>query len=82
MTATLAERPQRWSWSPDRRRAYSRFMTEVWAQRERKPIAVDPEKGLGYLDRGSARTFEESLARARDPRRRVRQETNWSKCRP
>jgi hypothetical protein len=57
-------------------------MTEVWAQRERKPIAADPERGLGYLDRGSARTFEESLARARDPRRRVRQETNWSKCRP
>ena len=83
MTATLAERPQRrgWSWPQDRRLAYSARMTEIWAQRPRKSPPGHPDKGLGYLDRGSTRTFEESVARARDPRRRVRQET-WGRYRP
>lgn len=81
MTLEIAERPRRrrWSWSPDKRLAYGRRRSEAWEQRE--AIVPDPEKGLGYLKRGSFCSFAESVARVRDPGRRVRCE-NWSKFRP
>lgn len=44
------------------------------------PVALeDPERGLGYLARGIdvPRTFEQSVRRARDPRRRVPRDGNW-----
>jgi hypothetical protein len=81
-TDAIARSPSRgWVWSPEKRLAYSRRMVEIWAQRPRKPIPGHPDKGLGYLQRGSYRSFEESVARARDPRRKVKQET-WVRYRP
>ena len=79
-----ADRPKRrrWQWPIESRRAYSRYMTQVWAERYRPPLPADPKKGLGYLDRGSYRTFEESVARARDPRRKVREQDNLVRYRP
>jgi hypothetical protein len=44
------------------------------------PVALeDPEHGLGYLARGNdvPRSFEQSVRRARDPRRRVPRDGNW-----
>jgi hypothetical protein len=79
-----ADRPQRrrWTWSPDKRAAHARRMAAFAVARGRnRPLFVDPHKGLWHLDRGDYRSFEESVARARDPARRVSQE-NWKRFRP
>jgi hypothetical protein len=72
---TPARARKKWIWSPERRAAHSVRLQLVWAQRDGVKYAAmaDPEKGLGYLDRSVdvPRTFEQSVRRARDPRRRV-----------
>lgn len=46
----------------------------------------DADGGLGYLDRGEYRTFAQSIARVRDPKRRVDATSNhklsnlWRTC--
>ena len=63
--------PQRqWRWTADSKAAVS----QAYVAR------ADAEMGLWHVDRGVdvRRTFAQSVARARDPRRRVlRDGTNW-----
>lgn len=61
----------KWVRTPEHRERVRRQMLDVWTKRgkrNRKALG-DPQCGLGYLDRGTYRTFEESVKRARDPAR-------------
>ena len=83
---------RQYAWSAEHKAIMSRHMLAVHAQRKVERLATswnqrleaedgdpsDPELGLGYLDRGETpRTFAQSLARTRDPRRRVVRDSNW-----
>jgi hypothetical protein len=53
----------------------SRSCRRAWARIQNCAVSLepraDPEKGLSYLDRGEHRSFAQSVARARDPKRRA-----------
>jgi hypothetical protein len=68
-------RQSTWKWTPEARAAARERAIAKHAANAMNapPIRSDPKLGLGHLARGDdvPRTFEQSVARARDPKRRV-----------
>lgn len=61
--------------------AYRRALQTAYFRSESAQMgpSLGSDAGLSYLDRGEACTFEESLARVRDPKRAVFKPTNPGK---